>query len=107
MAYVAAAELISGVPLFDAPDRQTFYRRVNEIVVPALGTPGELQRVIRAPSHCGFYAETRQRAFDDLVAWIERGVHPEGEDVLAPDLSRIGLEWTPVLHPDDPLAPRR
>jgi hypothetical protein len=47
-----------------------------------------VQRVIRAPSHCGFYAETRERAFDDLVAWIERGVRPEGEDVLAPDLSR-------------------
>ena len=28
-------------------------------------------------------------------------------DVLAPDLSRIGLKWTPVLHPEDPLAPRR
>ena len=26
---------------------------------------------------------------------------------LAPDLSRIGLKWTPVLHPEDPLAPRR
>jgi pimeloyl-ACP methyl ester carboxylesterase len=251
MAYVAAAELISGVPLFDAPDRQEFFRRVNELVVPALGTPGEytargrqfdsvvkylmgadragnelplrleglthryrmnfiyrpvdlendeatpgaraastvhiryridpglglseadlnakvrrirptkggrspsvnpvyaertgkltvplltlhetgdawvplsleqsyrrrtiaagtdhllVQRVIRAPSHCGFYAETRERAFDDLVAWIERGVKPEGEDVLALDLSRIGLKWTPVLHPGDPLAPRR
>jgi pimeloyl-ACP methyl ester carboxylesterase len=66
-----------------------------------------VQRVIRAPSHCAFYGETRERAFDDLVAWIERGVRPEGEDVLAPDLSRIGLKWTPVLHPEDPLAARR
>jgi pimeloyl-ACP methyl ester carboxylesterase len=250
MAYVAAAELISGVPLLDAPDRQTFWQIVNERVVPALGTPGSyttrgrqfdsvvtylmgadqagtdlplrlqglqrryllnfihrppdvekatnpgvraastvhiryridpglglienelnarvrqirpakdarspsvnpvyaertgrltvplltlhetgdawvplsleqsyrrrtiaagtdhllVQRVIRAPSHCGFYGETRERAFDDLVAWIERGVRPEGEDVLAPDLSRIGLKWTPVLHPEDPLSSRR
>ena len=66
-----------------------------------------VQRVIRAPSHCGFDGETREQAFDDLVAWIERGVRPAGEDVLAPDLSRIGLKWTPILHPEDPLAARR
>jgi hypothetical protein len=34
-------------------------------------------------------------------------VRPEGEDVLAPDLSHIGLKWTSILHPEDPLAPRR
>jgi hypothetical protein len=66
-----------------------------------------VQRVMRSPSHCGFDGEMRERAFDDLVAWIERGVKPEGEDVLAPDLSRIGLKWTPVLHAEDPLAVRR
>ena len=66
-----------------------------------------VQRVMRAGSHCGFHGETREQAFDDLVAWIERGVRPPGEDVLARDLSCIGLKWTPVLHPEDPLAPRR
>ena len=40
MAYTAAAELISGVPLLDAPDRDSFYRMLNERVVPALGMPG-------------------------------------------------------------------
>jgi pimeloyl-ACP methyl ester carboxylesterase len=65
-----------------------------------------VQRVVRAPSHCGFWNETSERAFDDLVTWIERGVRPDGDDVLAPDLSRIGLRWTPVLHPEDPLASR-
>jgi hypothetical protein len=39
-AYTAAAELIAGVPLLDAPDRQTFARILNERVVPALGLPG-------------------------------------------------------------------
>ncbi len=63
-----------------------------------------VQRVMRAPSHWGFYGETREQAFDNLVAWMERGVRPQGDDVLARDLSRIGLTWTPVLHPDDPLA---
>jgi pimeloyl-ACP methyl ester carboxylesterase len=66
-----------------------------------------VQRVVRGPSHCGVDGATRRQAFDDLVAWVERGVKPEGEDVLAPDLSRIGLKWTPYLHPEDPLNPRR
>ena len=66
-----------------------------------------VQRAMRAPSHCGFDGEIRERAFDDLVAWIERGVKPEGEDVLASDLARIGLKWTPILHAEDPLAVRR
>ncbi|HXJ81586.1 MAG TPA: hypothetical protein VMS64_23250 [Candidatus Methylomirabilis sp.] len=66
-----------------------------------------VQRVVRAPSHCAFDGETREQAFDDLVAWIERGARPNGDDVLAGDLSRIGLEWTPVLRVDDPLAGRR
>ena len=48
-----------------------------------------------------------EQAFDDLVAWIERGVRPPGDDGLASDLSRIGMKWTPVLDADDPLAPQR
>jgi hypothetical protein len=39
IAYAAAAETISGVPFLDAPDQQTFWRLINERVVPALGTP--------------------------------------------------------------------
>ena len=66
-----------------------------------------MQRVFRAGSHCGFDGETRERTFDDLVAWIERGVKPEGENVLAQDLSRIGMKWTPILFPEDPLFVKR
>ena len=66
-----------------------------------------VQRVVRGPGHCAVDGGTRRQAFDDLVRWIEQGVRPEGEDVLAPDLSRIGLKWTPYLDPEDPLAPRR
>jgi len=62
-----------------------------------------VQRAVRAPSHCGVDGDTRRQAFDDLVAWIERGVRPDGEDLLAADLSRIGLKWTPYPHPADPL----
>ena len=66
-----------------------------------------VQRAVRAPSHCGVDGDTRRQAFDDLVAWIERGIRPDGEDLLAADLSRIGLKWTPHLHPEDPLAASR
>jgi hypothetical protein len=34
-------------------------------------------------------------------------VVPAGDDVLAPDVSRLGLRWTPAFHPADPLAPAR
>lgn len=66
-----------------------------------------VQRAYRAPSHCGVDGEVREQAFDDLVAWIERAVKPEGEDLLASDLSRVGMKWTPILLPEDPLAPKR
>src|ERR1700752_3336691 len=39
--YTAAAELISGVPLLDAPDKEAFAQMVKERVVPALGMPGD------------------------------------------------------------------
>lgn len=61
-----------------------------------------VQRAIRWPGHCGFVGEEREQAFDDLVAWIERGAKPDGDDVLAADVSKLGLRWTPILHPDDP-----
>ena len=73
----------------------------------AAGTDQQLvQRVIRGPGHCAIDGDTRRQAFDDLVAWVERGVRPQGEDVLAPDLSRIGMAWTRALHLDDPLFTR-
>jgi pimeloyl-ACP methyl ester carboxylesterase len=73
----------------------------------AAGTSNLLvQRAIRWGGHCAFDGEAREQAFDDLVAWIERGVKPDGDDVLAADVSKLGLRWTPLLHPDDP-AQRR
>ena len=65
-----------------------------------------VQRVMRAGSHCGFDGQMREQAFDDLVAWIERGVKPDGDDVLATDISGLGLRWTSILHPDDPAQHR-
>jgi hypothetical protein len=45
----------------------------------------------------------RAPAFDDLVAWIEHGAVPAGDDVLG-DVSRLGLRWTPLRHPKDQAA---
>jgi len=42
----------------------------------------------------------REQTFDDLVAWTERGLVPAGDDVLG-DVTKLGLRWTPALHPSD------
>lgn len=78
---------------------QQMYRRRTL----AAGTADLLvQRAVRWPAHCAFDGQVREQAFDDLVRWIERGLRPAGDDVLATDLSMIGMRWTPVRHPDDP-----
>ena len=68
----------------------------------ALGRRSVERRDGSGASRTSREAAERTRAFDDLVAWMEEGVVPEGDDVLAPDLSTIGLRWTTPLLPDDP-----
>jgi pimeloyl-ACP methyl ester carboxylesterase len=63
-----------------------------------------VQRAARWPGHCGIENAVREPAFDDLVAWIEKGAAPEGDDVLG-DVSQLGLNWTKLRHPKDS-APR-
>jgi hypothetical protein len=56
-----------------------------------------VQRAIRAVQHCDFSAEEYQRAFADLVTWVEDGVRPEGDDVLDPAVvadPRYGCRFT-------------
>jgi pimeloyl-ACP methyl ester carboxylesterase len=65
-----------------------------------------VQRAVRWPGHCGFDGEVREQAFDDLVAWMEQGTKPDGDDVLAADPSTLGLRWTPIRHPEDPVQRR-
>jgi hypothetical protein len=62
-----------------------------------------VQRAVRWPGHCAFDGEVREQAFEDLVRWMEGGTRPDGDDVLAADLSRIGLRWTPLRHAEDPV----
>ena len=76
------------------------YRRRTE----KAGTSDLLvQRAVRSPGHCGIENEVRESAFDDLVAWIEKGAVPAGDDVLG-DVPQLGLRWTPLRDPRDPLA---
>jgi pimeloyl-ACP methyl ester carboxylesterase len=59
-----------------------------------------VQRAVRQAAHCGFDSAVRERAFEDLVSWMERGAVPEGDDVLG-DVAQLGLRWTPPLHASD------
>ena len=43
-----------------------------------------VQRAIRGVGHCDFTAEELVTGFVDLVAWVEHGVRPAGDDVLTP-----------------------
>jgi hypothetical protein len=42
-------------------------------------------RAIRDVGHCGFQAAETERAFGDLVNWVENGVKPAGDAILDPD----------------------
>jgi pimeloyl-ACP methyl ester carboxylesterase len=78
---------LHGTADFDVPLRmeQDYRRRTL-----AAGTSALLvQRTERMAAHCDFTPAARQKMFDDLVTWIERGVVPKGEDVLG-DVSKLG-----------------
>jgi pimeloyl-ACP methyl ester carboxylesterase len=64
-----------------------------------------VQRAIRRAGHCNFSDDERNRAFDDLITWMQTGARPGGDDVLTADTAHIGLVWTSPLEPGDPLAP--
>jgi pimeloyl-ACP methyl ester carboxylesterase len=56
----------------------------------AAGTSALLvQRAVREAAHCFFHDTVRENAFDDLVAWIEHGTVPWGDDVLG-DVDKLG-----------------
>lgn len=53
-----------------------------------------VQRATRHAGHCDFSTGERQQAFTDLVTWLEKGVRPAGDDMLASDVSSLGIRWT-------------
>ena len=76
--------------------------RVIRAVVAEQGRARLLvQRIMRIPGHCGFSDAEQIRAFDDLVAWVEKGIAPEGDDVFQ-DLRDAGRKFTNPLRPGDP-----
>ena len=55
------------------------------VVIAAEGNSDLLvQRAIRGVGHCGFTATELITAFADLVAWVEYGVKPAGDNWLDP-----------------------
>ncbi|MEA2058165.1 MAG: alpha/beta hydrolase, partial [Actinomycetota bacterium] len=51
----------------------------------AAGTDDLLvQRAIRGVNHCGFTVSEYETAMTDLVAWVEEGTKPQGDDVGNP-----------------------
>ena len=62
-----------------------------------------VQRAVREAAHCGIDNSERLPAFEALIAWIEKGAVPEGEDVLG-DVTKLGLKWTPATAVRDPVV---
>ena len=60
-----------------------------------------VQRAVRSPFHCDFSDQEMGSSLTDLFQWVEKGVKPEGEEVLGP-LDDIGREFTDPLRPGDP-----
>ena len=60
-----------------------------------------VQRAVRRAGHCTFTEEERERAFEDVVAWVTTGAKPAGED-LSGDLSDAGRAFTEPMADDDP-----
>lgn len=60
-----------------------------------------VQRVIRDVGHCAFTSAEQEKAFEDLVNWVEKGIKPAGDNVLDPSVvadSKFGCQFTPVRH---------
>jgi hypothetical protein len=53
-----------------------------------------VQRVVEDPNHCGFMASEWEEGLEDLVAWVEEGKRPDGDDVLVSDLRQVGKRFT-------------
>lgn len=74
------------------------YRRLTD----EAGTSDLLvQRAIRRQGHCNFSEAERERAFDDLVRWVDGGAKPAGDDMLG-DLLEAGRAFTAPLAEGDP-----
>jgi hypothetical protein len=53
-----------------------------------------VQRAIRAAQHCEFSDVEAGTAWDDLAAWVHRGVRPAGDDVTRPGAATFGCRFS-------------
>ncbi|HZB30014.1 MAG TPA: hypothetical protein VE465_07595, partial [Streptosporangiaceae bacterium] len=53
-----------------------------------------VQRAIRAAQHCEFSTVEAGQAWDDLTAWVRRGVKPAGDDVTRPGAAEFGCRFS-------------
>jgi pimeloyl-ACP methyl ester carboxylesterase len=68
-------------------DEQGILRRKVE----GAGKGGLLvQRAVQDARHCGFTNGEWEKGLEDLVAWVEHGKKPKGEDLLVDDLTKAG-----------------
>lgn len=66
-----------------------------------------VQRAIRDVGHCGFTVAEQERAFADLVAWVEQGIKPAGDAILDPAAvasPAFGCQFTLVRRSYDVLG---
>ena len=53
-----------------------------------------VQRTVQDSFHCGFTGAEWEQGLEDLIAWVEEGERPDGEDVLSDDPQGLGEEFT-------------
>ena len=63
-----------------------------------------VNRAIRAKEHCEFTLTEQERAFADMVRWVDEGIKPEGDRILdrrtVQDES-FGCRFTSPVRPYD------
>jgi pimeloyl-ACP methyl ester carboxylesterase len=100
---------IPTITLQPTGDNLTVFSESQEIRrrVEAAGK-GDLlvQRAVQSPFHCfsgGLSSVELQTSLEDLVAWVEDGIQPDGEDLLG-DVSDAGIKFTSAPRIDSPAA---
>jgi hypothetical protein len=53
-----------------------------------------VQRAIRTSQHCEFSPAEAGAAWDDLTAWVDKGVRPAGDDVRRPSAADFGCRFS-------------
>ena len=69
-----------------------------------------VQRAYRDVNHCGFAPQEEARAFSDLVAWVEKGQKPRGDEILDPEevaSPQFGCQFTELTRAPYPACAAR